>query len=72
MYMAGLYFLFDVTQAKFIIFGKVFWPQDFFIFGLAMITFIVFIVLFTAAVWPFVLWLDLSANHIHGNVLSQN
>jgi cytochrome c oxidase accessory protein FixG len=42
-------FLFDVTTARFIIFGKVFWPQDFFIFGLAMVTFIVFIVLFTAA-----------------------
>ncbi|MBO9201900.1 MULTISPECIES: cytochrome c oxidase accessory protein CcoG [Niastella] len=42
-------FLFDVTEAHFIIFGKVFWPQDFFIFGLAMVTFIVFIVLFTAA-----------------------
>lgn len=42
-------FLFDVTEARFIVFGKVFWPQDFFIFGLAMITFIVFIVLFTAA-----------------------
>src|SRR5688572_33188787 len=42
-------FLFDVTEARFILFGKVFWPQDFFIFGLAMITFIVFIVLFTAA-----------------------
>lgn len=42
-------FLFNITQAKFILFGKVFWPQDFFIFGLTMITFIVFIVLFTAA-----------------------
>lgn len=42
-------FLFNVTQAKFILFGKVFWPQDFFIFGLTMITFIVFIILFTAA-----------------------
>ena len=42
-------FLFNVTEARFIIFGKVFWPQDFFIFGLAMVTFIVFIVLFTAA-----------------------
>lgn len=42
-------FLFDITEAKFIIFGKVFWPQDFFIFGLTMITFIVFIILFTAA-----------------------
>jgi len=42
-------FLFNIPEAKFIIFGNVFWPQDFFIFGLTMITFIVFIVLFTAA-----------------------
>jgi cytochrome c oxidase accessory protein FixG len=42
-------FLFNVPQAKFIIFSKVFWPQDFFIFGLTMITFIFFIILFTAA-----------------------
>ena len=43
------FFLFNVPEAKFIIFGKVFWPQDFFIFGLTMVTFIIFIVLFTAA-----------------------
>ncbi len=42
-------FLFNILEAKFIIFGKIFWPQDFFIFGLTMVTFIVFIVLFTAA-----------------------
>ncbi|RYG40024.1 MAG: 4Fe-4S binding protein, partial [Chitinophagaceae bacterium] len=42
-------FLFDVTRARFVLFGKIFWPQDFFIFGLAMVTFIVFIILFTAA-----------------------
>ncbi len=42
-------FLFNIPNAKFIIFGKVFWPQDFFIFGLTMVTFVVFIVLFTAA-----------------------
>jgi cytochrome c oxidase accessory protein FixG len=42
-------FLFNIPEAKFIIFGKVFWPQDFFIFGLAMVTFIIIIVLFTAA-----------------------
>jgi cytochrome c oxidase accessory protein FixG len=42
-------FLFNITGAKFILFGKVFWPQDFFIFGLAMVSFIIFIVLFTAA-----------------------
>lgn len=41
--------LFNIPEAKFIIFSKVFWPQDFFIFGLTMITFIVFIILFTAA-----------------------
>jgi cytochrome c oxidase accessory protein FixG len=43
------FFLFNIPEAKFIIFGKVFWPQDFFIFGLTMVTFIIFIVLFTAA-----------------------
>ncbi|MDX2048388.1 MAG: cytochrome c oxidase accessory protein CcoG [Chitinophagaceae bacterium] len=42
-------FLFNIPEARFIIFGKVFWPQDFFIFGLTMVTFIIFIVLFTAA-----------------------
>lgn len=40
--------LFNVLERKFIIFGIVFWPQDFFLFMLAMITFIVFIILFTA------------------------
>lgn len=42
-------FLFDVTEARFILFGAIFWPQDFFIFGLAMLGFILFIVLFTMA-----------------------
>lgn len=42
-------FLFNIPHARFILFGKVFWPQDFFIFGLGMVTFVVFIVLFTAA-----------------------
>src|SRR6218665_3132756 len=42
-------FLFNIPEAKFILFGKIFWPQDFFIFGLAMVAFIIFIVLFTAA-----------------------
>lgn len=42
-------FQFNIPKARFIIFGQIFWPQDFFIFGLTMITFIVFIILFTAA-----------------------
>ena len=42
-------FLFNIPEGRFIIFGKIFWPQDFFIFGLTMVTFIIFIVLFTAA-----------------------
>jgi cytochrome c oxidase accessory protein FixG len=42
-------FLFNITESKFILFGKIFWPQDFMIFGLTMVTFIVFIILFTAA-----------------------
>lgn len=40
---------FNIPDSKFIIFGKIFWPQDFFIFGLGMVTFIVFIILFTSA-----------------------
>ena len=35
-------FLFNIPNAKFILFSKVFWPQDFFIFGLTMVTFVVF------------------------------
>lgn len=42
-------FLFNIPDAKFIIFGKIFWPQDFMIFGLTMVTFIVIVVLFTSA-----------------------
>lgn len=42
-------FMFNILKAKFILFGQIFWPQDFFIFGITTITFIVFIVLFTAA-----------------------
>lgn len=39
--------LFNVLERKFIIFGIAFWPQDFHLFVLAMLTFIVFIILFT-------------------------
>ena len=37
----------NVLARKFVIFGQPFWPQDFFLFGLGMISFIVFIILFT-------------------------
>lgn len=40
-------FMINVLDRKFILFGQIFWPQDFFIFGLGMIIFIVFIALFT-------------------------
>ena len=40
-------FLFNVLQRKFIFFGQVFWPQDFFIFAIGLLTFIVFIIFFT-------------------------
>jgi cytochrome c oxidase accessory protein FixG len=37
----------NIIERKFIIFGLVFFPQDLFLFALAMLTFMVFIVLFT-------------------------
>lgn len=40
-------FMINVVERKFILFGMIFWPQDFFIFGLGMLIFIVFIALFT-------------------------
>lgn len=40
-------FLINILQRKFILFGQIFWPQDFFIFGLGMVVFIIFIALFT-------------------------
>ena len=40
-------FLMDILHKKFILFGMIFWPQDFFIFGIGMLIFIIFIALFT-------------------------
>ena len=39
--------LFNIFERKFVIFGIAFWPQDFYLFGLATITFFVSIILFT-------------------------
>lgn len=41
--------LFNILERRFIIFGLNFFPQDFYLFGLTMVTFILFIVLFTVA-----------------------
>jgi len=40
-------FMINILERRFILFGQIFWPQDFFIFGIGMILFIVFIALFT-------------------------
>lgn len=40
-------FLFNVIERKFILFGQIFWPQDFFIFAIGLLAFIVFIIVFT-------------------------
>ncbi|RPD48312.1 cytochrome c oxidase accessory protein CcoG [Hymenobacter sediminis] len=39
--------LLNLPARRFIIFGQIFWPQDFFILLLASLTFLVFIILFT-------------------------
>ena len=39
--------LFNIFERQFVIFGVTFWPQDFYLFGLATITFFVSIILFT-------------------------
>lgn len=41
------FLLFNIFERRFIIFGQVFWPQDFFLLAVVLITFFVFIILFT-------------------------
>ncbi|MEO6541785.1 MAG: cytochrome c oxidase accessory protein CcoG, partial [Ferruginibacter sp.] len=43
----GPLFLFNVLERRFIFFGMTFWPQDFFIFAIGFLTFVVFVILFT-------------------------
>jgi cytochrome c oxidase accessory protein FixG len=40
-------FLFNVLERKFILFGQIFWPQDFFIFAIGFLASTVFVILFT-------------------------
>lgn len=46
-YNGNPFFMINIPMRKFILFGLVFGPQDTFLFALSMITFFVFIVLFT-------------------------
>ncbi len=39
--------LLNIFERKFILFGNVFWPQDFFLLALTLISFFVFVILFT-------------------------
>lgn len=41
------FLLFNFFERKFIVFGQVFWPQDFVLLAITLITFFVFIILFT-------------------------
>jgi cytochrome c oxidase accessory protein FixG len=41
--------LMNILERKFVILGQVFWPQDTFLFVLGMITFVVFVIVFTVA-----------------------
>lgn len=41
------FILLNIFERKFILFGQVFWPQDFFLLALTLITFFVFVILFT-------------------------
>ena len=43
------FFIFNIIERKFIIFGNIFWPQDTYLFAVMMISFMVFIIVFTVA-----------------------
>lgn len=42
------FFMLNIVERKFIIFGMAFWPQDFYIFALVFLSLVIFIFLFTA------------------------
>ncbi|NOU47538.1 MAG: cytochrome c oxidase accessory protein CcoG [Bacteroidales bacterium] len=46
-YKGEPFMLFNILERKFILFGQLFWPQDFHLVVLSLITLIVFIILFT-------------------------
>ncbi|MBK9292708.1 MAG: cytochrome c oxidase accessory protein CcoG [Bacteroidetes bacterium] len=46
-YQGEQFLLLNILQRKFILFGQIFWPQDFHLIVLGLITLIVFIILFT-------------------------
>lgn len=46
-YQGRPFFMINFPKGEFILFGKIFWPQDFFLFAVGMITLIIFIILFT-------------------------
>jgi len=46
-YQGRPFFMINFPKGEFIVFGKIFWPQDFFLFAVGMITLIIFIILFT-------------------------
>lgn len=39
--------LFNIIERKFALFGKVFWPQDLYLFAIALIIMVIFVILFT-------------------------
>jgi cytochrome c oxidase accessory protein FixG len=41
------FMLFNIFERKFVIFGQAFWPQDFVLLAVTLITFFVFVILFT-------------------------
>jgi cytochrome c oxidase accessory protein FixG len=48
-YKGEPFLLLNIIERKFVVFGFVFWSQDFYLFGLTMILFVVFIIVFTVA-----------------------
>jgi hypothetical protein len=66
------FMMFNFLEREFTIFGLPFWPQDFYIGVTAMIIAVIFVTLFTVVIWPYILRLDLPANHFYGNGIQEN
>ena len=66
------FMLIDVFERKFIIFGIHLWPQDFSYCCLIHDFPGSFCGVVYCCFWPRLVWLGMSANHIHGNGIQKN
>jgi hypothetical protein len=64
--------LLNVMERKFVFFGIIFWPQDFYLFVLALVNLYGFHSDVYGHLWPGLVWLGMPSNHLYGDGVPEN